>query len=84
MEDMKYQAKYSGPNRTGICVCGHYWEDHHLGMVMRQKYIDDTHEGYIPQECEAFGFNETGGLMYDEEKEEWVNHCQHYTDKGEL
>lgn len=77
------QPRYSGPSRTGICRCGHPWKTHHLGMVMRQEYIDQTHEGYIPQECEAFGFNETGGMVYDVTKEEWVDHCQHYVDMGE-
>lgn len=70
-----YKPKYSGPNRSGVCICGHKWTRHHLGMVMRQEYIDATHEGYIPQECEHFGFNEMGGL--DEEGNE---HCFGYKD----
>jgi hypothetical protein len=77
------EPRYSGKNRSGICKCGHSWEDHHLGMVMQQQYIEQTHEGYIPQECEAFGFNETGGMKYDEIKEEWVDHCQYYSDTKE-
>lgn len=57
-----YEPRYSGPNKSGVCKCGHSWDKHHLGMVMRQEYVDATGEIYIPQECEAFGFNEMGGL----------------------
>ena len=28
-------AIYSGPDRKGICICGHKWDDHHLGVVLR-------------------------------------------------
>lgn len=50
--------RYSGPGRSGVCRCGHRWDDHHLGIVMNLNYP----EPYIPQECEFYGFNETGGL----------------------
>lgn len=76
-------ARYSGPNRSGICVCGHAWNEHHLGMVMNQQYIEDTQEGYIPQECEFYGFNEVGGLKYDETKASWEQHCSSYKDSRE-
>jgi hypothetical protein len=58
------KAIYSGPNRSGVCVCGHTWEEHHLGMVVRADAIetDGGSEAYIPQECEHFGSNENGGL----------------------
>ena len=75
---MTYAPRYSGPNRSGTCICGHSWEDHHLGMVMRKEYVDQTHEGYIPQECEAYGFNEAGGMQRIDG--EWVDHCQGYRD----
>lgn len=58
----KYTARYSGPNRSGVCVCGHSWEKHHLSCVMNREYAEATGESYVPQECEAFGFNERGGL----------------------
>lgn len=74
----EYQARYSGPNRSGICICGCSWEKHHLGIVMRQEYVKATGEGYIPQECCAFGSNETGGMKY--ENNEWTNHCSSYRD----
>jgi hypothetical protein len=72
------EPRYSGPNRSGICVCGHSWEDHHLGIVMNKEYRRDTNEAYVPQECEHFGFNETGGLECVNGK--WINHCQNYRD----
>ena len=75
---MTYQPRYSGPDRTGVCVCGHKWILHHLGVVMNQEYFNDTGESYLPEECEAFGFNETGGL-----DSEGNNHCQRYKDSGE-
>lgn len=79
---MTYTAKYSGPKRTGICVCGHSWEDHHLGMVMNPEYYEQTREAYVPQECEVYGFNETGGMKYDETAGEWRDHCDSYRDSG--
>ena len=55
-------AQYSGPGRTGVCKCGHRWDEHHLGMVARQDYVDATGEIYIAQECEFYGSTEMGGL----------------------
>ena len=78
----EYEPRYSGPNRTGICVCGHGWEAHHLGMVMRKEYIEQTGEGYIAQECCFFGCNEYGGMMPTEDGP-WVSHCYSYQDSGE-
>ena len=75
---MKCTPKYSGINRSGICKCGHSWEDHHLGMVMRTEYIEDTKEIYIPQECEFFGCNEDGG-----KDAEGNPHCDGYIDSME-
>ena len=75
------KGRYSGPGRVGICICGHSWEYHHLGVVMNQEYGDATGEAYVPQECEFFGFNETGGLKY--EGGDWVDHCQRYKDQGD-
>lgn len=71
------EPRYSGPNRSGICKCGHSWEDHHLGIVMNEDFYNQTHEGYVPQECEFFGFNEMGGLDI-----EGNEHCSRYEDKG--
>lgn len=69
---MSYNKRYP----SGMCVCGHSWERHHLGVVMKQEYVEQTGEAYIPQECEAFGFNEMGGL-----DREGKTHCHAYLDK---
>jgi len=76
-----WEPRYSGPNRSGICKCGHSWEEHHLGVVMNQDYSKQTGEAYVPQECEHFGFNEVGGLEYVDGK--WIDHCQDYRDEKE-
>ena len=80
----KRKARYSGPNRKGICVCGCSWEEHHLGIVMNEEYYKATGEAYIPQECDNFGFNEVGGKKYNEETEEWEDHCHQYRDVGDV
>jgi hypothetical protein len=72
-----FKPLYSGPGLTGICVCGHGYRDHHIGMVMNEEYGNVTGEWEVPQECEAFGFNETGGM------DELGNyHCGQYVDSG--
>jgi hypothetical protein len=81
---MLRKPRYSGPNRSGICVCGHSWKQHHLGMVMNQDYVEETGEIYIAQECEAYGFNEAGGLKFDKETHEWEDHCHQYRDMEDL
>jgi len=48
-------------------------------MVINEQYYADTQEAYVPQECEAFGFNEYGGLDADGNY-----HCGHYLDSGEI
>ena len=73
-------ARYSGLGKSGICICGCRWDEHHLGIVMNEEYRTTTGESYVPQECEAFGFNEHGGMKY--ENGEWINHCQAYKDRG--
>lgn len=78
------QPRYSGPNRSGICICGHSWNEHHLCCVMRQEYIDETGEGYLPDECCHYGSNEVGGMKYDDEAGEWVDHCRGYKDSKDI
>jgi hypothetical protein len=78
MTPLTVQPRYSGPGRSGFCVCGHAWERHHLGVVLNADYFEATKEAYLPQECEAFGFNEVGGLMNVDG--EWVDHCHRYVD----
>ena len=71
-------SRYSGPGRSGICVCGHTWEEHHLGVVLNEEYYKVTLEAYVPQECEFFGSNERGSL-----DAEGNPHCHSYRDRGE-
>jgi len=72
------EPRYSGPNRSGMCVCGCRWSEHHLGIVMNEEYRKQTGESYIPQECETFRFNEVGGRKWDGTS--WQDHCQQYRD----
>jgi hypothetical protein len=47
---------------TGICVCGHSFEDHHHGMIMQPQLMIDRGDdfrnidGILGQECEATQF----------------------------
>ena len=50
---------------------------------MNKDYSDLTQEGYVPQECDAFGFNEVGGMKYNQETGEWEDHCHGYRDNRE-
>ena len=77
-----YKPKYSGPGNSGICKCGHSWEDHHLSIVMNEQYYKETNEVYVPEECEFYGCNEQGGKMPDEDTGMWVEHCRRYIDRG--
>lgn len=74
------KAIYSGPNRSGICKCGHRWDQHHLCMVVRPgaEQTDGGIEYYLPCECEAFGVNEDGGKDKDGN-----DHCFGYVDSNE-
>lgn len=72
-----HKPRYSGKDCGGVCVCGHRWQDHHLSMVMRQDYVEETGEYYFPEECEYYGFNETGGL-----DAKGRPHCDQYQDRG--
>lgn len=80
VEYSEKDRRYSGPGRTGICVCGCSWDSHHLGIVMNSAYREATGEGYVPEECETFGFNEVGGMKQVDGK--WVDHCHRYEDSG--
>ena len=78
MNKEKFEPRYSGPLRSGMCTCGHNWQEHHLGMVMNEDYAHQTGEMYVPQECEHYGFNEAGGLGSDGQV-----HCYNYKDSKE-
>lgn len=78
---MSNKPRYSGPNCSGICVCGHSWDEHHLGIVVRPEYVQETGENYIPQECEHYGFNAVNGMRYNEDTGLWEDHCFGYRDE---
>lgn len=64
---------------SGICKCGHGWQEHHLGMIVNAdafKALPQGYPPYVPQECEHFGHNEDGG--YDADGND---HCHGYEDK---
>ena len=63
---------------SGICMCGHSWEDHHLNAVLNEDWFKATGESTFPDECEFYGCNEDGGK--DEHGED---HCQRYVDKDD-
>ena len=73
---MNYDSVYSGDNKSGICQCGHNWDDHHLQMVMNLDYFNHTNECYYPEECEYYGCNEYGGL-----DDQGKLHCGQYVDE---
>lgn len=70
-----YKRIYSGKHRSGICMCGHSWEDHHCSMVMNITYYKKTKEYCVPEECLYYGCNEEGGLDDDGNP-----HCFGYLD----
>ena len=73
---MKYKPVYSGPNRSWVCICGHHWSDHRFGCVTNNQYYNETRESYVPEECEVYDCNETGGLDTVGQP-----HCFRYKDK---
>jgi hypothetical protein len=62
---------------SGTCICGHSFEDHHLGMVANPEAYEIM-GAYYAQECEYFGCNENGGL-----DSKGRPHCGHYQDKND-
>jgi hypothetical protein len=47
---------------------------------MNREYAEQTGESYIPDECCAYGFNETGGKKFNAETKTWEDHCHGYRD----
>jgi hypothetical protein len=76
---------------SGICKCGHSWEDHHLSLPMSQRsYLLCEGLGQppvIPGACEYYGSGEHEGKMplntKGEDYQEWIEHCSGYRDKDE-
>lgn len=80
----RFKPTYSGPGKTGVCICGCPWDSHHLFLVMNKDYIETTGEGYIIGACCRYGFNEAEGMKYNEELDFWESHCSGYKDTGDL
>ncbi len=55
-----------------MCTCGHTLECHHKWWISDgQVFID---------ECEFYGFNETGGMMPNPDgSKKWMEHCLQFT-----
>jgi hypothetical protein len=77
MPDHIWLPRYSGPGKSGVCVCGHDASDHHGGIVMNQDYYAQTGEGRVPGGCEFYNCNEGEGL-----DGEGRPHCFDYQDRG--
>lgn len=70
-------SRFKKQKFSGICICGHTFDQHHLGIVANAEAFEIM-GGYYAQECEAYGFNEMGGLGPG-----GVDHCHHYIDKDD-
>ena len=66
--------KFSKVIYSGTCLCGHSYEDHHISMVLNREALA-VMGPHMPEECEYFGCNETGGL-----DEHGNPHCERYVD----
>jgi hypothetical protein len=68
---------------TGVCVCGHAWDDHHHSCVLNPDCLKERgelhrmHNGCIGDECEA---TQHEGVHHTKPE----CHCQCYRDKGWL
>ena len=72
-----WRPVYSGPGKSGVCVCGHLAEEHHRCAVMNLEYLEATGEEWVLCECEFYDCNEGGGL-----DEHGQPHCGRYQDRG--
>lgn len=79
-DEQKYIRRYSGPGRSGVCMCGCLWDQHHLMLKMNEKHVKETQEAYVVGECTHYGFNRSAGMKYDEEQGAWNEHCLGYRD----
>lgn len=51
-----------------MCVCGHPAIEHHRSWFRGG--------GMLVEECETYGYNETGGM--EQVNGKWVDHCQRF------
>jgi hypothetical protein len=69
------------PAFTGVCRCGHAFDDHHNSMHLSAEHLATLPDGtrsYIAEECEHYGCNEEGGLGPDLRV-----HCLRYVDRAD-
>jgi hypothetical protein len=66
---------------TGICVCGHKWEEHHISCILNAEALENMRQsfrsvdGCLGDECEATQFE---GFQFKKPE----CHCSMYWDKG--
>ena len=63
---------------SGICLCGHIYADHHIGIVMSVKVAVEKGTCMVPDVCCRYGCNEDEGLDRDGNV-----HCFGYVDREE-
>lgn len=66
--DLCTECEGAGADFSLMCKCGHPAADHHLVWWRGFQVFAD--------ECEVYGFNETGGMQYVDGK--WVDHCHSF------
>lgn len=69
---MRNRAFTALTNEDTLCICGHALENHH------RSWLWGGHE--LIEECEEFGSNETGGMIYLDGK--WSDHCYVFRRRG--
>lgn len=73
-------ARRLGYDFTGVCRCGHPFDDHHNSMMLSIEHLatmpPDT-KPFVAEECEHYGCNEDGGLGPD-----GGHHCHGYVDRN--
>jgi len=80
MDDSLRKTK---PNFTGICICGHHFDDHHHGVIARPQILEEENRsfqnvgGLLGQECER---TEVNGMRIREDEPPCS--CSLYWDRG--
>lgn len=64
-------------NSNGFNAIQDYLKKHHPD----HKINGHSYPMYIPNECDRYGCNESGGMKYNEDSGEYEDHCHQYEDK---
>jgi hypothetical protein len=64
---------------SGVCLCGHKVESHHLACIVKQEVIDLIGECVVPGSCLWFGCNEDEGV-----DEDGNDHCWSFVDAEDV